>query len=111
MGKQENQKEKIILRQQPLQKLHDTPFSQTFTELIDFRHLIFASLLHPIEAFNAYLPQFKMFGLFGGKTFAPKTDIPDLAGKVILVTGGRYLPDQYLESILIQQHRQHRTWT
>lgn len=29
-----------------------------------------------------------MFGLFGGKTFNPDQDIPDLSGKVILVTGG-----------------------
>ena len=30
-----------------------------------------------------------MFG-FGGKTFDPEKDIPDLAGKVILVTGGEW---------------------
>lgn len=29
-----------------------------------------------------------MFGL-GGKSFVPEKDIPDLAGKVILVTGGK----------------------
>jgi len=29
-----------------------------------------------------------MFGLFGGKSFEPDTDIPDLSGKVIIVTGG-----------------------
>ncbi|KAL6721879.1 hypothetical protein ACLMJK_000984 [Lecanora helva] len=29
-----------------------------------------------------------MFGLFEGKSFVPATDIPDLGGKVILVTGG-----------------------
>ena len=28
--------------------------------------------------------------MFGGKSFNPKTDIPNLAGKVILVTGGKY---------------------
>lgn len=26
---------------------------------------------------------------FGDNSFAPETDIPDLAGKVILVTGGK----------------------
>jgi hypothetical protein len=31
-----------------------------------------------------------MFGLFGGKSFEPDTDIPDLSGKVIIVTGGKY---------------------
>ena len=31
--------------------------------------------------------QFTMFG-FGGKSFNADTDIPDLSGKVILVTGG-----------------------
>lgn len=30
-----------------------------------------------------------MFG-FGGKSFSPEKDIPDLAGKVILVTGGEW---------------------
>ncbi|CAD0023545.1 unnamed protein product [Aureobasidium pullulans] len=29
-----------------------------------------------------------MFGLFGGKSFEPAKDIPDLSGKVIIVTGG-----------------------
>ncbi|KAL8669140.1 MAG: hypothetical protein Q9168_006253 [Polycauliona sp. 1 TL-2023] len=29
-----------------------------------------------------------MFGMFGGKKFSPARDIPDLAGKVIIVTGG-----------------------
>lgn len=29
-----------------------------------------------------------MFGLFGGKSFDPEKDIPDLSGKVIIVTGG-----------------------
>jgi hypothetical protein len=33
-----------------------------------------------------------MFGLFGGKSFEPETDIPDLSGKVILVTGGTESP-------------------
>ena len=59
-----------------------------FADLTDFRHLLFHALLHPIEAFNAYLPHLKMFGLFGGGTFSPASDIPSLAGKVILVTGG-----------------------
>ncbi|KAG9622101.1 oxidoreductase, partial [Aureobasidium melanogenum] len=29
-----------------------------------------------------------MFGLFGGKSFDPEKDTPDLSGKVIIVTGG-----------------------
>ncbi|KAI4728024.1 NAD(P)-binding protein [Aureobasidium sp. EXF-10728] len=29
-----------------------------------------------------------MFGLFGGQSFEPEKDIPDLSGKVIIVTGG-----------------------
>jgi hypothetical protein len=28
--------------------------------------------------------------MFGGKSFNPETDIPDLSGKVILVTGGEH---------------------
>lgn len=30
--------------------------------------------------------------MFGGKNFRPDVDIPDLSGKVILVTGGMYAP-------------------
>ena len=55
---------------------------EALAELFDFRHLLLDGLLHPIEAFNAYIPHFKM------PKFNPATDIPSLAGKVILVTGG-----------------------
>lgn len=57
-----------------------------FAELLDFRHLISDSLFHPIEAFYAY-NLFPKFAMFGSKTFAV-SDIPNLANKVILVTGG-----------------------
>lgn len=32
------------------------------------------------------------FNYFGGVKFRPETDIPDLSDKVILVTGGTYIP-------------------
>ena len=36
---------------------------------------------------------FGMFGLFG-KSFDPVKDIPDLSGKIILVTGGEFSKPQ-----------------
>lgn len=66
------------------------PTLQALSDLLDFTHLILEALLHPIEAVKAYLP--RMFGLFGGgKTFNPIKDIPHLAGKVILITGGKQI--------------------
>ena len=56
---------------------------QPFLELLDFRHLVFESILHPIEAFNAYTPSFTVT-----MVHFTLSDIPDLTGKVILVTGG-----------------------
>lgn len=61
---------------------------QGLTELLDLRLLVIEGLLHPVEAVRAYIPHFDIFGLFGGKVFTPEADIPDLAGKIILVTGG-----------------------
>lgn len=59
------------------------------TDLLDFRHVFIESVLHPVEAYKAYLPHLNVYGLFGSNTFSPKIDIPDLSGKVILVTGGQ----------------------
>ena len=66
------------------------PHSQLTTlkacaELLEFRHLVFDSILHPVEAFYAYNTFFPL--TMGGNTFAVSS-IPDLANKVILVTGG-----------------------
>jgi hypothetical protein len=58
-------------------------------ELTDFYHLILDSLLHPISALNTNLPHLNPCNMFWGKSFIPATDIPDLRGKVILVTGGQ----------------------
>jgi len=58
-------------------------------ELTDFYHLILDSLLHPISALNTNLPHLNPCNMFWGKSFNPATDIPDLRGKVILVTGGQ----------------------
>ena len=58
-------------------------------ELTDFYHLIVNSLLHPVFALNSNLPHLNPCNMFGGQTFNPATDIPDLHGKVVLVTGGK----------------------
>ena len=62
---------------------------QTLTDLLEFRHVFFEIVLHPVEAYKAYLPHFDIYDLFGGNSFSPEKDIPDLSGKVILVTGGQ----------------------
>ena len=64
----------------------DTTLLQTFTELLDLRYLAFDAVLHPIEGLNAYAP-YANLKMFGSKNFGV-TDIPNLDGKVILVTGG-----------------------
>lgn len=43
------------------------------------------------------------FGL-GGVPFKPEKDIPDLSGKVILVTGGKLSPDPTQGSIISSLH-------
>ena len=60
----------------------------TFVQLTDLRdlgYLVVDGFLHPLEAWNGYFTRFKMV------KFNPTTDIPDLSGKVILVTGGKSL--------------------
>ena len=65
---------------------------QAITDLQDFRHAFFELFLHPFDTYQAYLPHLNVYELFGGNTFSPERDIPDLAGKVILVTGGQSSP-------------------
>ena len=73
--------------------LHPTKLSiksslLSFIELFDFYSLLVDSLLHPYSAVNRNFPHLNPFNMFGGKTFNPTTDIPNIGGKVILVTGG-----------------------
>ena len=62
---------------------------QALKDLLDFRHAFYEMILNPVETYKAYVPPFNPYGLFGGDTFSPEKDIPDLSGKVILVTGGQ----------------------
>lgn len=62
---------------------------QALRDLLDFRHAFYEMILNPVETYKAYVPPFNPYGLFGGNTFSPEKDIPDLSGKVILVTGGQ----------------------
>ena len=61
---------------------------QALRDLLDFKHAFYQLILNPVDTCKAYLPPFNPYGLFGGDTFSPK-NIPDLSGKVILVTGGQ----------------------
>ena len=64
---------------------------QAASETFGLRFLLLQRLLHPLSALQSnisHLLPFNMFGMFGGKKFSPAKDIPDLAGKVIIVTGG-----------------------
>ena len=62
---------------------------QALRDLLDFRHAFYQLILNPVDTCKAYLPPFNAYGLFGGDTFLPEKNIPDLSGKVILVTGGQ----------------------
>lgn len=57
-------------------------------DLLELRQLFYPTLQHPIEALQAYFPQDYLPTMFGGKRLTPETDIPNLSGKVYLVTGG-----------------------
>lgn len=73
-------------------------------ELADFGPLLIQCLVDPVGTIRANAPHLipssswgwdwgrdrdRDRGCSGRKTFSPKDDIPDLAGKVILVTGGQ----------------------
>ncbi|MCJ1250366.1 hypothetical protein MMC30_007592 [Trapelia coarctata] len=72
--------------------------TNTLLDLLEFRRFLYPTLQHPIEAVQAFFPQDYLPTMFGGKSFTPETDIPDLSGRVYLVTGGWI-------SALIVQHK------
>lgn len=102
MEHQEMQKESHTLKPAIQEESQDhfvlIPTLLALLDLLDVRHLIIEALLHPLEAIKAYTPQLNM----GGRTFSPATDIPDLSGKVILVTGGRLFSRLLAQFILTQ---------
>lgn len=109
MEAQDPQRETQTLKpsQESQQHVVHTPTLLALLDLLDIRHLILEAFLHPIEAVKAYTPQLSM-GLFGSKAFDPATDIPDLTGKVVLVTGGKpvfplskSVIDPWLQEILV----------
>lgn len=65
----------------------DTSLTEAFAELFGLRFLAYQSILHPLEAIETYLPHLSMFWS-ASKTFTPDQDVPDLQGRVILITGG-----------------------
>ena len=65
--------------------------NQSVKELIDISRMVGHGFLHPIESFQTFAPSLNRLSLgLVGKTFSPETDTPDLAGKIIFVTGGGY---------------------
>lgn len=56
------------------------------TELVDLRSLLWNIILNPSTFWRSYFTKFNMV------KFNPAEDIPDLTGKVILVTGGWLTP-------------------
>ena len=73
------------------QSKRGTSLTESFTELFDFRFLIYQSILHPLEAVKTYLPHLSVCWS-ASKIFTPDQDIPDLQDRVILVTGGAPQP-------------------
>ncbi|KAL9041290.1 MAG: hypothetical protein Q9180_001374 [Flavoplaca navasiana] len=61
---------------------------QAASETSDLRLLILHGLLHPLDTLWSNLSHLLPLNMFGGKKFRPDQDIPDLSGKVIVVTGG-----------------------
>jgi hypothetical protein len=55
-------------------------------EIIEITGFIIPYVFNPIEGFRAFFPT------MGASSFNPETDIGDLSGKVILVTGGESSP-------------------
>ena len=73
--------------------------------LYSLLYIFIDAILHPWEAWNSFLPRFKMV------QFDPKKDIPDMSGKVVLVTGGKCVCELRW-NLLLMRHakRQHRPW-
>ncbi|SLM40522.1 oxidoreductase [Lasallia pustulata] len=69
------------------QSKRGTSLTESFAELLDFRFLIYQSIVHPLDAIETYLPRLSVFWS-ASKIFTPDQDIPHLQGRVILVTGG-----------------------
>lgn len=63
---------------------------QAASETLDLRLLLLQSLLHPLNALQSNLSHLLPLSMFGGKKFRPDKDIPDLSGKVIVITGGEW---------------------
>ncbi|KAL9115651.1 MAG: hypothetical protein Q9227_000019 [Pyrenula ochraceoflavens] len=56
-------------------------------ELLPYTNFVTTYCFHPLDAIPTALPQLNYANMFGGVSFDP-SQIPDLTGKVILVTGG-----------------------
>ena len=66
----------------PIYKTTSFPFWTSLLEVIETTGFFTPYIFHPIQGFHTYFPT------MGAATFDPETSIGDLAGKVILVTGG-----------------------
>lgn len=79
------------------QSKRGTSLTESFAELLDFRFLIYQSIVHPLDAIETYLPRLSVFWS-ASKIFTPDQDIPHLQGRVILVTGGAPRPRSHFFS-------------
>jgi hypothetical protein len=75
-----------VLQPQRAQGLEST--SQAETVLAPIRnYIVNGPIFSPTEMISSFVPHLNIFG----RSFIPDSAIPDLAGRVILVTGGRLL--------------------
>lgn len=88
---------------------------------LPLRLYINMQLFRPSDLFNIYPKSIAIslaisfaimaiFGLLGGKSLKAEKNIPDLAGKVIFVTGGMSPPSPLTRRLTNQWFRKHWTW-
>ena len=75
----------FILKEQPLLSTFAT-FWQSLSDFTSLGNIALPVLSEILYTYN----HIRMLG-FGGASFSPDKDIPDLSGKVVLVTGGRQI--------------------
>lgn len=73
---------------EPFQLLSRVSDFLGYFDYFNLRYAIEPLIIHPKDIFEAYISNSFLSTVVGAMQFNPDTDIPDLSGKVIIVTGG-----------------------